>query len=134
MSAVKRHLTDTVILAALEKSGIAPENFPLILEGLKGGMKQSDLAAKWGIKQNTVSQLLTLAKKRIKENLPAGIWVEFENGRLPISLIRKLGEFAVKLDASQDDELKREVLKVIDAALLKAGDMLEPAPQLDGLE
>jgi hypothetical protein len=134
MSAVKRHPTEAVILAALEKSGIAPSNYPLVLEGLKGELTQKQLAAKYGMVQPNVSQLLTRARKRIKEHLPAGIWIEFEKGRLPISLYRKLAEFAKLLDASQDDELKREVLKVIDNALLEAGAMLEPAPQLKGLD
>jgi hypothetical protein len=135
MSAVKRHPTDAVILAALQKSGISQANYPLVFEGLKGELTQKELAAKYGVVQSAVSQTLNLARRRIKENLPARIWVDFEaGGRLPISLVRKLGAFAIKLDASQDDEVKREVLKVIDVALLEAGALLETAPQLKGLE
>jgi DNA-directed RNA polymerase specialized sigma subunit len=74
MSAVKRHPTDAVILDVLSKTEIDPKNFPVILEGLKKERLQTEIAKDYGMTQMNVSRLLVLAKKRLKENLHAGIW------------------------------------------------------------
>jgi hypothetical protein len=129
MSAVKRHPTDAVILDVLSKTEIDPKNFPVILEGLKKERLQTEIAKDYGMTQMNVSRLLVLAKKRLKENLHAGIWVEFEEGRLPISMVRKLGAFAKQLDENQNDETKRKALKVMDAALVEIEQILSAPDQ-----
>jgi predicted DNA-binding protein (UPF0251 family) len=134
MSAVKRHPTETIILAALEKSRIDPKSFPLILDCFRGELTQSQIGEKYGLARNTVTERFTRAKKRIKEFMPGGIWIEFEGSRMPVSLVRKLGELAHKLDATKDEDAKREVLKILDTAIAEASACLDTSPDLPGLK